>query len=172
MILSAESQEKYGRWRAITHGAMRRPENDNHIAHHVALEISRKLEHILFALLPAASSQDSRLRHKLLSDFPAAATKLVLDAIKLQDEIQRVYISHDYFIYLPTTNDRFSATRMVPMDLGPSVPEALARAVRDTSGVRGTVVLPVLPGLRATRVGQNLPDLDVIVKKASVIALF
>jgi len=171
MIFSAESQEKYGRWRAITHGAMRRAENDNQIAHHVALEISRKLEHNLFALLPATSSQDDRLRYKLLSDFPAAVTKLVLDAIKLQDKIQRVYISHDYSVYLPAMNDRFSATRMVPMDLGPDVPEALSRAVHDAREVRGTVLLPVLPGLRATRVGHNLPDLDVMMKKASVIDL-
>ena len=122
MIFSAESQEKYGRWRTITYGAMRKPENDNQIAQYLALEISRKLEHILFALLPATSSQDNRLQRKLSSDFPAAATKLVLDAIKLQDKIQRVYISHDYSAYLPTTNDLFSVTRMVPMDLGPDVP--------------------------------------------------
>jgi len=171
VVFSVESQEKYGRWRAIAYGAMHKPEYDDRLANAVALGILRKLEDILFALLPAAANHDGRLGQRILAEFHTTATKVVLDAIKLQDKIQRVYVSHDYCVYLPTTNSHFSTADMESVDLGPDATGALTQAVRGVRGARGTVLLPVTPGLRATRVGQNLSSSDVVVKKACVVAL-
>jgi len=150
---------------------MRKPENDNKLAEDVALKIFRKLEAILIALLPTSANHDGCLGQRILGEFQATATKVVLDAIKLQDKIQRVYVSHDYFVYLPITDSHFSTADMESLDLGPDATAALTRAVRNVHGVRGTVLLPVTPGLRATRVGQNLPSSNVVVKKACVVAL-
>jgi len=123
------------------------------------------------AMLPLSVTQDDTLGQRLFDGFEDRATKIVLDAIKLQDTMQQVYISHDYSFFFPPIKHQFSADNMEIFDLGADIMNKLATAVSNTTGSHGTVLLPAIPGLRASRGAPNFSGTEIVVKKASVIAL-
>jgi len=150
---------------------MRAPDNDYTLAYEIAAEIHDNIYSVLTALLPPSASRDDTLRQRVFDGFEERAAKVVLDAIKLQDTMQQACLSHNYSLFFPATKEHYSANEMDVFDIGPDVTKNLATAVLSTTGSRGTVILPVMPGLRAVRASSNISLADIVVKKASVVAL-
>jgi len=155
----------------MTHNAMRAPERDDELASELVSQIFENILQLVAALLPETSVADSlALKDKLFSDLTERATKLLLDAIKLQDMIQRVYVSRDYFVFFPMMNSRFLKDEMAVLNLGPDAMKELEGPVHHIGG-RQTVLLPAGLGLKAQRISAVGYFEEVVVKKASVIAV-
>jgi len=158
----------------MTHNAMRAPERDDELACELVSQIFENILQLVAAILPftaVASGADSlALKDKLFSDLTERATKLLLDAIKLQDMMQRVYVSRDYFVFFPMMNSPFSKDEMTVLDLGPDAMKELEGPVHHIGG-RRTVLLPAGLGLKAQRIGAGGSRAEVVVKKADVIAV-
>jgi len=128
-------------------------------------------------LLPPSAHQDT-IRRRLLGGFNERATTVVLDAIKLQNMIQGVYVSYDYVVFFPETNVPYSSDSMEVSDLGPDVTLALRAAIRQArkaalspGPTNNTVLLPVTLALGAKRIEPNRSRSEIVVKKAAVVAL-
>ena len=155
----------------MTYDAMHAPGRDSEIARVVAGKILESLNNVLIALLPSSTDHNSADDRCSLANLHNRATKVALDAIKLQDTMQRIYVSHDYSVFFTPVDISYSASKMETLDLGPDMMKKLRDAVQQADCPRGTVLLPVIPGLRARRVGSDLSCSDVVVKKVSVVAL-
>jgi len=155
----------------MTFSAMRTPSQDAEIARDVAKKVLESLENVLVAMLPPTTDHNSVASRYSLAELHDRATKVVLDAIQLQDTMQQVYVSHDYSVFFTPVDTSYSARKMTTLDLGPDMMKKLRDAVQQADCPRGTVLLPVIPGLRARRVGSDLSRSDVVVKKVSVVAL-
>ena len=115
-------------------------------------------------LLPPTTHDDNTLRQGPLSEVQERATKVVLDAIKLQDTIQGVFISCDYFLFFPEIYARCSPDKMELVDPKPDATQALPQA-----STINIVLLHFTPGLGARRIEPNRSRSDVVVEKATVV---
>lgn len=166
--VSTEPQEKYGRWRTIFYGAIRATNNeDNEFALQGASAIYNNITDVLVALLPPSVVPDAALGQRLFGGFKERATKVFLDAIKLQDMMQRTYVSHDYTLLFPPCGSPYIASDMEVSDLGLEATRALRAG--DPQPLRDIVLLPVTPGLCTTRIQSNHSRLHTVVKPASVV---
>jgi len=155
----------------MTYSALRAGSDDTELAQFIVEKILDSLGHVFTALSLPCVEGNGAAGLPSLDDVRNRTTKVVLDAMKLQDMMQRVYVSHDYSVFFAAVNGSYLASEMEITDVGPDTMKELAEAVQQTNGSRGTVLLPVIPGLRARRIETNSSHKDTIVKKASVIAV-
>jgi len=155
----------------MTYSAMRAGSDNTKLAQFFVEKIMESLGHVFTALSLPSVDDNGAAGLPSLTDVHNRTTKVVLDAMKLQDMMQRVYVSHDYSVFFALVNGPYLASEMEITDVGPDTTKELADAVQQTNGSRGTVLLSVIPGLRARRIGMNLSHKVTIVRKASVIAL-
>ncbi|KAH7096191.1 hypothetical protein BKA62DRAFT_720368, partial [Auriculariales sp. MPI-PUGE-AT-0066] len=163
-ISQQESQEKSGRWRAMTYEAMRMAQNDDALIQQTTSELFFALQQIISALIFAPQGDEEASFRMLFEGLSERTAKVIKTAIRIQDHAKRVYVSCDYSIYFPSPNDVFSPVDMEIVDLGPEITRKLERGVGHAQS-RGRVLLPVSPGLRAFRGGTQLSGSNKVVKK-------
>ncbi|KZW03654.1 hypothetical protein EXIGLDRAFT_758994 [Exidia glandulosa HHB12029] len=165
-IYAQESQERAGRWRAITYRAAASARDDPALAAHIATQFFTLLADLLRAVLPPGNFYAAELFPNLIG----RTADIVLSAIRWQDTARMVYTSCDYEVFFPVPEMQVLDDEMQAVEL----PTRARDAMGMEEGARGEVVLlPITLGLRATR-GRGVVSTKAtctVISKASVLAV-
>jgi len=160
-----ESQEKAGRWRAMTFHALRAP-NDNHITTIVKESLDRHLRH-LFAAFALFGDADDHEKHHFSKTRVAALIEVTL---KLHDAVQGEYVSVDYQVFLPHIGDPISATEVcVDVEVEQELSQAGEWKTTDINTPDAVVMVPTSLGLRASRRDSRGVVSEVVHKAKAVL---
>jgi len=163
-----ESQEKAGRWRAMTFHALRAPNND-HISAIVETGITWHLYHF-FAALALSVDGETHEKYQLHVSKNRVAT-LVEAALKLHDAAQGEYVSVNYQAFLPQVGDPALAEEVyVDVEAEQELSQAGQWRSTNISTPDAVVMIPTCMGLRASR-KDSRGVVSEVVHKAKVVLM-
>ncbi|KAH7088651.1 hypothetical protein BKA62DRAFT_761961 [Auriculariales sp. MPI-PUGE-AT-0066] len=163
--LTLESQERAGRWRAITYNAVRSA-GDDKVANRLVKIMHQQLSVVIQTLLPPTDAFKLFVQ-ATLDELGGRTHKTVLQAIQHQHSIKSDYISCDYTVFFPVSRQLFTPSHNVLAEEVDTL-KSLAETVKPSD--KGKVLLPITVGLRATKTDAGKQTQTVLVK-AKVIAV-
>ncbi|EJD54453.1 hypothetical protein AURDEDRAFT_110095 [Auricularia subglabra TFB-10046 SS5] len=172
-ISAREPQDRAARWRSITYTQCCPNRNDDELVAQIVNTFYSILDASLPLILPDRANDVASLR----SQFAGTTSKVVRDALKLQDLFMSTYISFDYRLIAPSINSRVVATQTDVAESLKRCPHTLQRLDPPSEGTIAVALLAF--GLSASKsvqlqVNGQAPPVERsyrVMNKASVVAV-